>query len=181
MARSQKLNDAAKAVLDEYGYSVDIEVSKGWDRRSFDPDYILCKLAKDDQLMFRTEFRTEFDGDEYDPTGASVIDDCLDIRTKQAYQNQATKFDLKIAELLKLKAEHKLTHRTEKKALKAECEELMAYREYFAPLKRAGVYANIPLIEENAQELEMLAQKIRDAVKSHEEAQSVQETAMGAE
>ena len=116
--------------------------------------------------MFRTEFRTELAEDVYDPTGASVIADCLDIRTKKAYQQQADKFDLRIAELLKLKADHKFTHRAEKKALKEECEQLMAYRETFRALESSGVYMNIPLIEENAKELEIVAEKMREAVKA---------------
>jgi hypothetical protein len=179
MQHSQKLNDAAKAVLDEYGYSVDILVDKGWDRRDFDPDYVVCKLAKDGQLMFRTEFRTELNG-EYDPTGASVVDDCLDIRTKPAYREQSHKFGMKIAELLKLKREHKFTHIGEKRELKAECEKLMAYRETFAPLRSSGVYANIPLIEENEKELAEIAQQIREAVKAQQEA-VVQEESKTAE
>ena len=171
MLRSQKLNDAAKAVLDEYGYSVDIEIDKNWNRNAFVPDYVVCKLAKDGQLMYKTDFRTEFDGD-FDSDGTIVISKCLGIREKGAYQKQATKFDLKIAELLKLKEEHKLTHRAEKKALKAECEQLMAYREKFTPEGAEGIYANIPLIEENAKELELLAERIKEAVKAYEEAEA---------
>ena len=175
---TQELNEAAQAVLEEYGYSIDIDVTHGWDRRDFDPDHVTCRLAKDGQLMFRTEFRTELDDEFYDISGASVIDDCLDIKTKPAYQEQARKFDLKITELLKLKAEHKFTHRAEKKEVTDECEQLMAYRESFAPLQRAGVYANIPLIEENEKELAEMVQKIREVMKA-QEAREAQEAEAG--
>ena len=165
---TQELNEAAQAVLEEYGYSIDIDITHSGDRVNFDPDHVTCRLAKDGQLMFRAEFRTELDNEFYDLSGASVIEDCLDIKTKPAYQAQARKFDLKITELLKLKAEHKFTHRAEKKALKYECEQLMAYRESFAPLQRSGVYANIPLIEENEKELADMVQRIREVVKTQE-------------
>jgi hypothetical protein len=174
MEHSQNLKEAAKAVLDEYGYSINISVDRIGNGRDFDPDYVVCRLAKDDQLMFRAEFRTELGRDDYDNEGASVIDDCLDIRTKPAYQEQARKFDLKIAEYLKLKQDYRFTHRSEKKALKDECEELMAYREQFAPLRSSGVYANIPLIEENEKELKELAERIREACKQEVEEQEVQ-------
>lgn len=177
MEHSQKLNEAAEALLKEYGYNVDIVLDRVGNDRDFDPDYVLCRLAKDGQLMFRAEFRTELGNREYDTTGATVIDDCLDIRTKRAYQEQANKFDLKIAQLLKLKQDHKFTHRGEKKALKDECEELMAYREYFSPLRSTGVYANIPLIEENAKELEELAERIKEVCKKQEVQQDASEMA----
>ena len=59
MEHSQKLNEAAEALLKEYGYNVDIVLDRVGNDRDFDPDYVLCRLAKDGQLMFRAEFRTE--------------------------------------------------------------------------------------------------------------------------
>ena len=50
MEHSQKLNEAAEALLKEYGYNVDIVLDRVGNDRDFDPDYVLCRLAKDGQL-----------------------------------------------------------------------------------------------------------------------------------
>ena len=53
-------------------------------------------------------------------------------------------------------------------SVELECEELMAYRERFEPHFSTGLYANIPLIEENEKELKELAERIREACKQQE-------------
>lgn len=168
---NQKLEEAAQAILEEHGYSIDIDISFSGDRRDIDPYYVNCRLAKNGQLIFKNEFRTELSARDdfcFDRTGEKVIETCLDIKTNPAYQQQVRQFNLKVAEFLKLKAEHRFTHRAEKKALKDECEELMEYTKDFVPLQRSGVYANIPLLEENEKELAEIAQKIKGAMKAQE-------------
>ena len=51
----QELNQKAKEILDKYGYEIDIEVMKGYDRRDFDPDHVKYNLSKEGKSVFKSE------------------------------------------------------------------------------------------------------------------------------
>ena len=161
----QELNQKAKEILDKYGYEIDIEVMKGYDRRDFDPDHVKYNLSKEGKSVFKSEFRTEFEGDTYDSFGDSILRRCLNLREEEKYQKQKREFNNKARELLELKKNSKIFHLREKRELKQECERLMMFRSNFAPLASDGITANIAFIESNVKELEELLENLSQARK----------------
>ena len=157
MEFGQRLNEKSEEILAKKGYGIDVSFYKGGDRREDSPDHVSFSISKDGQPMFKSEFRTQFEGDVYDEFGDSLIAECLMVRKNKDYENQRMQFVSAISELHNLP---KLFSGKRRKMLEAKCAKLEIFKKAFIPFASDGIYADIPLLETNREELVQIYNEI---------------------
>ena len=156
MNQIQELNAQAKEYIERCGYSIIVNLFKGWNRSEELPDHVNLAILKNEELIFQIEFRAQFEGDVYDAFGDNTIAECLALQRSEDYQRRLEDLNQKMRMLQNLQSRINIFHKKEEKLLAVECQNLAIWKKAFIPFAIDGIYANIPLIEESVGELNQL-------------------------